>query len=223
MSNAISSSKESTKAPVSLVESSRLCGYIVPDGSNVSAYIPRSTLGVGQIYSMVFDNLSEGEGWGAEIWAPSVNQSIQEIHTPELLEAHLDRLYSAARGEMFEVGMKSQFSRGLQQLCAYAPVAVMQSLKVRLVDDGIRAEVLAETLEWASEQEAIALRDSVIDFLSMGLRHASSLVRDSAALSLASLDEAAAIPPLQRAFEREKVPELRDDLGDLIRSLKDGI
>lgn len=167
-----------------------------------------------------FTNVLKGAGWGAAIQSPSVNQSIPEIGAPELLEDHLDRLYSDARDEVFEVGRTSQFSKGLQQMCTYAPVAVMQSLRVRLADDRISAEVLAETLRWAADQEVIAIRDSVMAFLSMGLGHPSSLVRDAAALGLAYLDEDAAITPLRHALEREDIPELREDLEALIHSLE---
>ena len=218
MKSPASSVEETAQVPVSLAESSPVCGYL----TSGSTYIPRLTVGLGhgQIYNMVFDNVWEGGVLNAAIQFPSVNQSIPELHSPELLEDHLDRLYSVARDELFEVGRRSQFSKGLQQLCAYDPVTVMQSVKVRLADDRISVEVLAETLRWAADQEAITIRDTVIAFLSMGLWHTSSLVRDTAALSLAYLDEKAALAPLQRALEREEVPELRDDLAALMRSLE---
>ena len=220
MSTAASLVEDASPPPADYGEFSHAYGYV----GNGSVYMPRLTLGVGQIHhtDIIFDNVLEGVAWGDAIQFPSANQSIPEIDISELLEGHLDRLYSAARDELFEGGRKSQFSKGLQQLCTYAPVAVMQSLKARLVAESrISAEVVAETLRWAADQEAIFIRDSAIDFLSMGLYHPSSLVRDAAALSLAYLDEDAAANPLRRAIEREKVPELRDDLEALVRSLED--
>ena len=79
---------------------------------------------------------------------------------------------------------------------------------------------MAEILRWASRQEAAAIRDLVVDLLSTGLYHTVSLVRDAAALGLAYLEEDAAIAPLRHALGREKVPELREDLENLIRSLE---
>ena len=136
------------------------------------------------------------------------------------MEVQLEQLFSDAREEQFEVGVDSQFSKGLQQLYKYNSVAVMRSLKTRLNNGNADSELSAEVLRWASRLESDEIRNSVVDLLSIGLQSASSLVRDTAALSLASLEEASAISQLQRALEREKVPELREDLQDLIESLE---
>lgn len=138
----------------------------------------------------------------------------------QVIEVQLEQLFSDAREEQFEVGIDSQFSKGLQQLYRYNSVAVMRSLKARLIDGKADSELSAEVLRWASRQESGEIRDTVVDLLSNGLQSASSLVRDAAALSLACLEEASAINQLQRALEREKVPELREDLQDLIESLE---
>ena len=139
---------------------------------------------------------------------------------PRQVEAQLDRLFSAAHNEQFEVGMESRFSENLQNLFAYYPDEVVKSLKERLLEGIARPEVLAEMLQWASRQEAIPMREPMIDLLCTGLRSPSSLIRDTAASSLAHLDESVALPHLQRAIEREKVPELREDLEDLVHSLE---
>ncbi len=52
-----------------------------------------------------------------------------------------------------------------------------------------------------------------------GLHHEASLVRDAAALGLVWLEGTEATLPLRQAFERETVPELKQDLEDLIQSL----
>ena len=151
----------------------------------------------------------------------SFNNSVFDVGTSnQEVEEHLGRLCSVAHEEQFEVGIESRFSGGLQRLCAYDPVAALQSLKVRLIDNDASSVVLAEILWWASRQEAGAIRNLVVDLLSTGLQHASPLVRDAAALSLACLEESAAIVHLRRALEKENVPELRKDLEDLIRSLE---
>ena len=151
----------------------------------------------------------------------SFNKSVFDVGTSnQVVEEQLERLFSAAHEEQFEVGIESRFAGGLQRLCVYDPTAALQSLKAKLIDSDASSEVLAEILRWASRQEASAIRNLVVDLLSTGLHNASSLVRDAAALSLAYLDEDVAIVQLQRALEREKVPELREDLQNLIRSLE---
>ena len=100
---------------------------------------------------------------------------------PRQVEEQLDRLCLAALDEQFEVGVESRLSRELQHLCAYHPIAVLRSLRRRLIHGGASPEVLSEILQWASRQEAGAIRSIVVELLSMGLHHMSSLVRDAAA------------------------------------------
>ena len=107
----------------------------------------------------------------------SFNKSVFDVGTSNpVVEAQLERLFSVAHEEQFEVGIESQFSGSLQRLSAYDPVAVLQSLKARLIDSDASSEVLAEILRWASRQEADAIHDLVADLLSAGLQHGSSLV-----------------------------------------------
>ena len=136
------------------------------------------------------------------------------------IERQLEQLFTDARDELFEVGIESQFSKGLQKLCTYDPTTVFQYIRTRLIVNDTNSEAFAEILRWASHQDARAIRDHVADLLSVGLLNSSSLVRDAAALSLAYLEKTAAVAQLQQALEREKVPELQKDLEDLIRSLE---
>ena len=150
----------------------------------------------------------------------SINESSPDFPVPRQVEEQLDRLCLAALDEQFEVGVESRFSGELQRLCAYHPIGVLRSLRARLLDGGTSPEVLSEILQWASRQEAGAIRPIIVELLSMGLHHKSSLVRDAAASALAYLDERAAVSHLRQAIERETAPELREDLEDLVRSLE---
>ena len=150
----------------------------------------------------------------------SINKSKPDIAIPREVEEQLEHLCLAAHDDQFEPGVESRFSKALQRLCAYYPVGVLQFLRTRLTDDDASPEVLSEILQWSSRQETGVIRALVIDLIVTGLHHASSLVRDAAALALAYLDEHAAVAYLQKAIERETVPELREDLKDLLRSLE---
>ncbi len=150
----------------------------------------------------------------------SINESSPDFPVPRQVEEQLDRLCLAALDEQFEVGVESRFSKELQRLCAYHPIGVLRSLRARLLHGGASPEVLSEILQWASRQEAGAIRPIVVELLSTGLHHKSSLVRDAAASALACLDERAAVSHLRQAIERETAPELRGDLEDLVRSLE---
>ena len=137
-----------------------------------------------------------------------------------VIQEQLERIFTTAQDEQFEIGIESQFSKGLQKLCGLDPSTGLQLLKTRFINSDADSEVLAEVLRWASHQRATEIRNLIVDLLLTGLHNVSSLVRDTAALSLAYLEEAGAIVQLQQALEREKVPELKRDLEDLIRLLE---
>ena len=152
--------------------------------------------------------------------SPSTNGSSLDVPIPRRVEEQLDWLCAAADEESFEAGVESRLSESLEQLSIYDPIPVIRALTAMLRDNLANPEILSEILQWASRQEARAIRADVIDLLSMGLYHRSSLVRDSAALGLACLDEITAIPYVRQAVERERVPELRRDMESLLRSLE---
>ena len=151
---------------------------------------------------------------------PTFNTSSIVDFVPNLsIIQHLDRSFFAANDEQFEPGMDSYFSANLQGLCAFDPYTVMDHIKTKLAADHQEVTVMAEAVRWVARQEAISIREAVVDILCSALVHRSPLVRDSGALGLAYLLEVQALVPLQSAMEREKEPELRQDLEDLIRSL----
>lgn len=143
-----------------------------------------------------------------------------EILAPDFITSNLDRLFSAAHEEQFEAGVESRFSTGLQKLFQTDPLNVLDYLRLRLIGGGSSPEVMSEMLEWVSRREAIPLRETVVNLLSLGLCNGSPLVRDAAALGLAYLEGSAAIGLLRQAIESEGVPELREDLTDLVGSLE---
>ena len=159
----------------------------------------------------------------ADVDVPSENASEVQSSDRELpgdIEILLDRQFTAAHEEQFEPGMESDFARGLDRLFRYASGAVLNSLKARLSADTRDPEVLAELLRWVGRQNTEFVRGAVVDLLSDALNHSSSLVRDAAAMGLASLRDPVVIPHLMRAIEKETVPELQEDLKDLVSSLE---
>ena len=134
------------------------------------------------------------------------------------IEGGVKGLVAAARDERFEIGMDSSFSRGLDELSRIEPRAVLAALTEHV--DHLGHEVFAEVMRWTSRQPLSVIRDFAVDLLERGLTHESSFIRDAAALGLAELLEEKALDRLRGAYRVEKVPELREDIGDLIQSLE---
>ena len=134
------------------------------------------------------------------------------------LHREIKRLLEDAVSERFEIGMRSNLSRGLQELYSYKPKEVLHELMIIIPD--CESATTAEVMQWAGEQESKDFREHVVRLLLYGLEHTSSLVRDSAALSLGHLEGTNAINHLTLAIAREPVPELREDIKDLVASLQ---
>ena len=147
--------------------------------------------------------------------APERKSRNQEIRQ------RLEQLISVADVEEFEVGMESHFSQGLQELFVTYAIETFAAVRERTRSSVRGAEVTAEMLRWVSRQDEPTIRVFALETLITGLTHSSSLVRDTAALGLATLDEAQASYHLEMALERETVPELREDLKDLLQSLQE--
>lgn len=147
-------------------------------------------------------------------------QSTLDAVVPFDMEDRLMRILAGSQDEPFEAGVESRLARDLQRVFASRPLAVLQSLRKRLGESAEEPEILAETLQWASRIEGSLAREAVIDLLLAGLHSEHPLVRDSAALALADFDEKVAVEQIQRAIERESVPEMREDLESLVHSLE---
>ena len=152
---------------------------------------------------------------------PTINASaVENNFFGKDLSQQLDELFETEGEEYFEPGMDSRFSTSLQDLCGYNPSSVLASLKHRIAEGEDGRNITAEAVQWASRQEAKVVRQLVLELLYVALRHHSSLVRDSAAFGLSYLEERQALGPLREALDRENVPELREDLKDLIQTLE---
>ena len=134
------------------------------------------------------------------------------------VERKVTALLVGARQEQFEVGMYSDFSSGLDEVFRTKPQRTIIALEMNF--DLEKDEVIAEALRWASSQDDTPYRELIKNLLEGCLTHDSALVRDTAALGLADLLGKDAIGALRFTFEREVVPELKNDIGDLIGSLE---
>ena len=149
----------------------------------------------------------------------SANESVARVDFTRQVTEKLEQSIIAAQDEEFEAGMESEFSRSLDDCFDLQAEALVLSIRKKISEPKLSAEICAEMLRWVSRQEATGTRELALGTLVIGLSHRSSLVRDAAALGLAEFDETLAQPYLRDAWERETVPEFREDLKDLIDSL----
>ena len=152
-------------------------------------------------------------------WVPDMRTDYGVEWQSTEVELRLPGILADAAHEHFEVGMNSRFADGLQRLSLIAMRALLEQLHSQYSSRSISPEVLSEILWWASRQSTDNERPAIIQMMVRGLSHESPLVRDTAALTLANFDEAAAREHLPRAIEREPMPPLKDDMLNLLRSL----
>ncbi|NOT54677.1 MAG: HEAT repeat domain-containing protein [Deltaproteobacteria bacterium] len=112
----------------------------------------------------------------------------------------------------FKDGMESDFSRELIRLVRQYGKTAMEVITSLIVNDNVNAEVAAETLRWLGRVDHPTSHYDRLWLLERSLFSTSVLVRDGAALGLASLDDPHAIPYLRQAIDREKYASLREDL-----------
>lgn len=137
-----------------------------------------------------------------------------------ITEERFEAVFQRGARELFEDGIESEFIRELEQLVrAYGTQS--QDILTRLFeDDNLSAEVRAEAMRWVGIAEMALPRESRLWLLEKGLTSTSAPVRDGAALGLASMNDANAIPYLERAASTETIDELRASMEQVLTQLK---
>ncbi len=82
-------------------------------------------------------------------------------------------------------------------------------------------EVVSHALRWLGRMEDRTTESSRLRLLHRGLKAASPVVRDGAALGLAALGAPESIPMLRKAVQEEHVRGLRRDLERVLRELEE--
>ena len=139
---------------------------------------------------------------------------------PGTAEGSFKSAFWQADEEYFEDGMESNFSRELSRLVSrYRREA--EGILARIFSDPTTSPaVWAEALSWIGRTKSALTTSSRLTLLQQGLTSQHPLVRDSAALGIASMGGSSAVPSLERAIECEKVPELRLDMLQVLDQLR---
>jgi hypothetical protein len=137
------------------------------------------------------------------------------------VQSRVRALFEAAGEEIFEDGMESRFSVRLCSLIQRHGKGAVEAI-AELINEGDRwQEAASEALRWLGRIEDAPTRALRLWVLERALLHPCSQIRDAAGLGLASMGDAHAVPFLVRAVEREPLPELREDLRQVLDELRD--
>ncbi len=119
----------------------------------------------------------------------------------------------------FEAGMESNFGLRMEALIIRYSEYVINILFEFLNDNKIDIELLAETLRVIGFCKNASTRTSRFNLLIASLKHSSPIIRDSAALGLADMDNSKAIPYLHEAIRKEPYSILQNDFAQIIEEL----
>ena len=129
--------------------------------------------------------------------------------------------FAAAELEEFEHGMESAFSRELELRIGESGLAAIEVIAHLITRELVSTAVAAEALKTLGSFDDPGTYNYRRWLLERSLRCSQAIVRDAAALGIASLDDQHAVPFLQSAVECEDNPDLRQDLLQVLSQLED--
>jgi hypothetical protein len=136
------------------------------------------------------------------------------------LRRRMRKLFFQSREERFESGIESSLAAGLTKLLADEGESALTEFRQLLFQPATIPDLAAEAIKAIARIERGISREQSRELLESGLMHLSALVRDAAVLGLATLGDAKSVPALTVALQHEPVPELREDLKQLLSELR---
>src|SRR5271157_1260620 len=149
---------------------------------------------------------------------PQAVSSTAVLRDPDA-EQRFEDVFRKGADQEFEDGMESDFSRELDVLVEVYGPSSKEVLSRLLEDSSISASVWAEALRWLGRMDHQGSYEARLWVLERALSSPFAVVRDGAALGLASMNDKSAIPYLQRAMNSERVDELRADMNEVLSQL----
>ncbi len=137
-----------------------------------------------------------------------------------LLARRLRGLFHDSKHDVFEDGVESDFSREIVSLVIRRPDEVLSELALRLEADDVPKASLAEALRWIGRLDDKPSHNRRRWLLEYALGHPAPIIRDGAIVGLAAMDDQLSSKSLTRALELETIPELMQDLTQLLHQLE---
>ena len=161
-----------------------------------------------------------GAPWTEDPRKEHLENSTAQQERLEEIDQKIEALFEAAKEQVFEDGMESEFSKELVSLVKKYGNAAMKVIADLIIYEKINAEVASEALRWLGRMDHPASYSYRLWLLERSLRCSSARVRDGAVLGLASLDDPHAITHLKEAIQREECNELREDMEQVLAQLE---
>lgn len=139
------------------------------------------------------------------------------------MEDQINDLFNAAKEEIFEDGMESQFSRGLIEAIERYEEAALNIITDLIINESVNSEVASEALRWIGGIKHEATHETRLNLLEQSLNCSSIKVRDGAVLGLSFLDDPRAIDSIKEAMERENSKLLLRNMKQVLVQLEKGI
>jgi hypothetical protein len=153
-------------------------------------------------------------------WAESA--TVKKEQEKEFESEVLD-LFEAAKGEIFEDGIESRFSKELNRVIKTFGNDAVKLITNLIVSEYANPEVASEALRWIGRMNHPESYSNRLWLLESCLNSSSSRIRDGAILGLASMDDPNAIPYIKNAMKREYIIELKHDMKQVIDQLENTI
>jgi hypothetical protein len=150
---------------------------------------------------------------------PSSSTAIP-LEPPNEVGRLIENLFTAARNEVFEDGMESQFSKEFVSLLwRHGQLAILETARL-IAGEKVDPNVASEALKWVGRINDKKTHSFRLWLLKRGLASSSAQVRDGAGLGLSFLGDPTAILALREAVDIEQIPELRGDLNQVLEQLQ---
>ncbi len=155
---------------------------------------------------------------------PALELDSETSEPPEYTLAYsgdeVTTLFAVAKGEVFEDGMESSFSRSLRDsVLAHGDCTVLECANL-IMSERVDPDVASEALRLLGRMAHAPTYNFRLYLLRTGLSSSSALVRDGALVGLSLMDDAAALPSLSEAVKTEKVRWLKRDMQRVIEQLR---
>lgn len=147
--------------------------------------------------------------------------SSTELYEPSnALYSKIEAIFWTAKGEFFEDGMESTFSKQLDSFVKEFGNNALEAITCLIVYERVDPEVAGEALRWLGRIDYAESYEYRRWLLERSLSLSSTRVRDGAILGLASMDDKHAIPYLKCAIEKEQCSELKADMESVLEQLE---